>query len=106
MTFVRVVGEPIWAGRTDEEYPACAEHEALINVALGDAPAYIQCPYDTSGLPASVLTDAEAEVLAVADGGRHDGLCRRDEEGHVRVSEAEGREAPKLLGEVEGELAC
>jgi anti-sigma regulatory factor (Ser/Thr protein kinase) len=55
---VRIVGEPIWAGRTDEEYPACAEHEALINVALGDAPAYIQCPYDTSRLPSSVLTDA------------------------------------------------
>ena len=33
---MRIVGEPIWAGRTDEEYPACAEHEALINVALGD----------------------------------------------------------------------
>jgi anti-sigma regulatory factor (Ser/Thr protein kinase) len=57
-TRVRVVGEPIWAGRTDEEYPACAEHEALINVALGSAPAYIQCPYDTSRLPTSVLTDA------------------------------------------------
>jgi anti-sigma regulatory factor (Ser/Thr protein kinase) len=57
-TRVRVVGEPIWAGRTDEEYPACAEHEALINVALDDAPAYIQCPYDTSRLPSSVLTDA------------------------------------------------
>jgi anti-sigma regulatory factor (Ser/Thr protein kinase) len=57
-TRVRIVGEPIWAGRTDEEYPACAEHEALINVALGPLPAYIQCPYDTSRLPTSVLTDA------------------------------------------------
>ena len=57
-TRVRIVGEPIWAGRTDEEYPACAEHEALINVALGPLPAYIQCPYDTSKLPTSVLTDA------------------------------------------------
>jgi anti-sigma regulatory factor (Ser/Thr protein kinase) len=55
---VRVVGEPIWAGRTDEEYPACAEHEALINVALGASPAYIQCPYDTAKLSSSVLTDA------------------------------------------------
>ena len=55
---VRIVGEPIWAGRTDEEYPACAEHEALINVALGESPAYIQCPYDTAKLPSSVLTDA------------------------------------------------
>jgi anti-sigma regulatory factor (Ser/Thr protein kinase) len=55
---VRIVGEPIWAERTDEEYPACAEHEALINVALGESPAYIQCPYDTTKLPTSVLTDA------------------------------------------------
>jgi anti-sigma regulatory factor (Ser/Thr protein kinase) len=55
---VRIVGEPIWAGRTEEEYPACAEHEALINVALGGSPAYIQCPYDTAKLPPSVLTDA------------------------------------------------
>ena len=55
---VRIVGEPIWAGRTAEEYPACAEHEALINVALGELPAYIQCPYDAARLPPSVLTDA------------------------------------------------
>ena len=55
---IRIVGEPIWAGRTDKEYPACAEHEALINVALGSSPAYIQCPYDTAKLPSSVLTDA------------------------------------------------
>ena len=32
---VRIIGEPIWAGRSSDEYPACAEHEALINVALG-----------------------------------------------------------------------
>ena len=31
---------------------------ALINVALGESSAYIQCPYDTTRLPTSVLTDA------------------------------------------------
>ncbi len=67
-TRVRVVGEPIWAGRTDEEYPACAEHEALINVALGSAPASIQCPYDTSRLPTSVLTDATRTHPTLAAG--------------------------------------
>jgi anti-sigma regulatory factor (Ser/Thr protein kinase) len=67
-TRVRIVGEPIWAGRTDEEYPACAEHEALINVALGPLPAYIQCPYDTSALPASVLTDATRTHPTLAAG--------------------------------------
>ena len=67
-TRVRIVGEPIWAGRTDEEYPACAEHEALINVALGQLPAYIQCPYDTSTLPTSVLTDATRTHPTLAAG--------------------------------------
>src|SRR5919112_5491588 len=67
-TRVRIVGEPIWAGRTDEEYPACAEHEALINVALGALPAYIQCPYDTGRLPTSVLTDATRTHPTLASG--------------------------------------
>ncbi len=55
---VRIVGEPIWAGRSDEEYPACAEHEALINAALGAAPAAILCPYDIVRLTSAVLDDA------------------------------------------------
>jgi anti-sigma regulatory factor (Ser/Thr protein kinase) len=67
-TRVRIVGEPIWAGRTDEEYPACAEHEALINVALGPLPAYVQCPYDTAKLPTSVLTDATRTHPTLAAG--------------------------------------
>jgi anti-sigma regulatory factor (Ser/Thr protein kinase) len=57
-TRVRIVGEPIWAGRSATEYPACAEHEALINVALRDAPAFIRCPYDVTRLERSVLVDA------------------------------------------------
>ena len=31
---VRIIGEPIWAGRTSAEYPACVQHEALINTAF------------------------------------------------------------------------
>ena len=31
---VRIIGEPIWAGRSTDEYPACVQHEALINVAF------------------------------------------------------------------------
>ncbi|MCO1656798.1 sensor histidine kinase [Pseudonocardia humida] len=57
-TRVRIIGEPIWAGRDAAEYPACAEHEALINVALADAPAFIRCPYDVTKLEKSVLVDA------------------------------------------------
>lgn len=57
-TRVRIIGEPVWAGRNPDEYPACAEHEALINVALGDSPAFIRCPYDVTKLEKSVLVDA------------------------------------------------
>lgn len=55
---VRIVGEPVWPGRTDDEYPACAEHEALINVALADDPATVLCPYDTARLAPSAVHDA------------------------------------------------
>lgn len=66
---VRIIGEPIWAGRTAAEYPACAEHEALINVALADAPAYILCPYDVRNLSRDVLTDATRTHPTLAAGG-------------------------------------
>src|SRR5947209_9998332 len=31
---VRIIGEPVWPGRSPVEYPACAQHEALINRAF------------------------------------------------------------------------
>lgn len=56
---VRIVGEPIWAGRTDAEYPACVEHEALINTAFEGRDLTVLCPYDIAALPLEVLADAE-----------------------------------------------
>ncbi|MFT7837981.1 anti-sigma factor RsbA family regulatory protein [Saccharothrix sp. BKS2] len=57
---VRIIGEPIWAGRTDVEYPACAQHEALINLAFAGRDVTIACPYDTAALDEHVLVDALA----------------------------------------------
>jgi anti-sigma regulatory factor (Ser/Thr protein kinase) len=65
---VRIIGEPIWAGRSTEEYPACAEHEALINLALHDSPAYVLCPYDASRLDRGVLVDATRTHPVLASG--------------------------------------
>jgi anti-sigma regulatory factor (Ser/Thr protein kinase) len=56
--YVRIIGEPIWPGRSELEYPACLQHEALINFAFRDRPATILCPYDAAGLDAAVLDDA------------------------------------------------
>jgi anti-sigma regulatory factor (Ser/Thr protein kinase) len=56
---VRIIGEPIWPERTDAEYPACVQHEALINQAFAGRSVEILCPYDAAALPRHVLDDAE-----------------------------------------------
>ncbi|MFF8972860.1 anti-sigma factor RsbA family regulatory protein [Streptomyces sp. NPDC014995] len=66
---VRIIGEPIWAGRSPVEYPACAQHEALINAAFEGRAATILCPYDESRLDAEVLADARiTHPTVIADG--------------------------------------
>lgn len=55
---VRIIGEPIWPGRSELEYPACVQHEALINLAFRDRSAVILCPYDADDLDDAVLDDA------------------------------------------------
>ncbi|MEU3792906.1 anti-sigma factor RsbA family regulatory protein [Streptomyces fructofermentans] len=66
---VRIIGEPIWAGRTAVEYPACVQHEALINAAFAGRDATILCPYDARRLPGEVLADARATHPVVIAGG-------------------------------------
>jgi anti-sigma regulatory factor (Ser/Thr protein kinase) len=56
---VRIIGEPVWPGRSEAEYPACVQHEALINHAFAGRSVEILCPYDAAGLPRYVLHDAE-----------------------------------------------
>ncbi|MFJ8914753.1 anti-sigma factor RsbA family regulatory protein [Amycolatopsis sp. NPDC102389] len=69
---VRIIGEPIWAGRSALEYPACAQHEALINFAFGERELGILCPYDRNRLEDDVLADAERThpTLSGAGGDR------------------------------------
>ncbi|MEU4804465.1 sensor histidine kinase [Actinosynnema sp. NPDC023587] len=67
---VRIVGEPVWAGRTDLEYPACVQHEALVNTAFEDRPAWMLCPYDVDALDPSALHDAETTHPVVVEGTR------------------------------------
>ncbi len=67
---VSVIGEPIWPGRTEVEYPACATHEALINVAFTGRNAAILCPYDVERLDSSVIEDARHTHPTMIEGGR------------------------------------
>lgn len=76
------VGEPIWVGRSDEELDECHRHEALINVAFAEDPAWrLVCPYDVDGLDPAVIADARLThptVLGLETGCSHapvDGLA-------------------------------
>jgi len=56
---VRVVGEPVWPERSPTEYPACAQHDALVNLAFAGRRATFLCLYDKERLERSALEDAE-----------------------------------------------
>ena len=73
----RIIGEPIFVGRTAEEIGPCVQHEALINMAFADANAIILCPYDVAHLP-NIVPDAEHThpVIVDPDGQRRSGDYR------------------------------
>ncbi|MEV4312408.1 sensor histidine kinase [Actinocrispum sp. NPDC049592] len=69
---VRIIGEPLWDGRTEIEYPACVQHEALVNLAFAERDVTIMCPYDSATLTPHAIADAAAthSVLIDANGTR------------------------------------
>jgi hypothetical protein len=67
--WIRIVGEPALAGRSDAEITACTRYESIINLAFASAPATIVCPYDTRSLPTEVVADARRTHTGVAHGG-------------------------------------
>jgi anti-sigma regulatory factor (Ser/Thr protein kinase) len=78
---VRIIGEPIWPQRSDHEYPACVQHEALINHAFTGRHVTILCPYDAQRLDPLVLADAARThpLLLDAAGQQHSDAYAPDE---------------------------
>lgn len=53
---VRGIGEPAWCGRSPAGLEECHRHEALLNLAFAEDPAFsLLCPYDARSLPADVV---------------------------------------------------
>lgn len=65
----RVIGEPIWAGRSEAEVSAWTRYESIMNVAMASSPATIMCPYDARTVPAKVLDGARHTHPEVAEAG-------------------------------------
>ncbi len=69
---VLMIGEAVWPGRTNAEYPACVQHEALVNVALAGHHVKALCLYDAVRLSDGALADARlTHPLIRRDGRTH-----------------------------------
>jgi len=83
----RGIGEPVWPARTAAELDECRRHEALLNVAFDDGPAWrLLCPYDVAALPADAVGVAYLT---------HPQVCQ---DGSAHASDAYARGADQLAG--------
>jgi anti-sigma regulatory factor (Ser/Thr protein kinase) len=68
----RMLSEGLWPERRPAEVVEVLRHEALVNLALGDAPARLLCPYDVEHLEADALEGARLTHPLLVEGGHSD----------------------------------
>jgi len=59
-TWVRILGEPVWNGRSEPEVRLWARYESLLNLAFSLEPVTVLCPYSTRDLAPAVIEHAKA----------------------------------------------
>lgn len=65
---VRILGEPVWRGRTAAQTRAWVRYESLINIVFAGSPAVLMCPYDVSSSSRAVLDAAQRTHPQIARG--------------------------------------
>jgi transcriptional regulator with XRE-family HTH domain len=58
--WVRIVGEPLWPGRTGDLVRRWEGYESGINLVFASMPVTLVCPYDVSSLPDEIITSTRA----------------------------------------------
>jgi transcriptional regulator with XRE-family HTH domain len=56
--WVRILGEPVWADRSEVEVRLWTRYESLINLVLAALPLTVSCPYDERSVAPEILTQA------------------------------------------------
>jgi transcriptional regulator with XRE-family HTH domain len=56
--WVRILGEPIWAGRSDEDVRVWSQYESLLNLVFASLPVSVLCPYDGRAVDPQVANTA------------------------------------------------
>ncbi|MFC9843441.1 anti-sigma factor RsbA family regulatory protein [Streptomyces sp. NPDC060223] len=67
---VRIIGEPVWRGRTEFETREWTRYESLLNVAFADSGHWILCLYDTRTVPGDIVRAASRTHPELALGAR------------------------------------
>jgi transcriptional regulator with XRE-family HTH domain len=56
---LRILGDPVWAGRAAAEVKKWSRYESLVNLLFAGSPAVIVCAYDQRSSSARALKDAQ-----------------------------------------------
>ena len=56
--WVRILGEPLWAGRSDSEIGLWTRFESLFNLVFAASPMTVLCPYDKRSVPPEIVRQA------------------------------------------------
>jgi transcriptional regulator with XRE-family HTH domain len=65
--WVRVVGEPVWAGRSDGEARVWTRYESLFNLVFSAFPLTVICPYDERSVAPEIVRQAHLTHLNTVD---------------------------------------
>lgn len=67
--WIRIIGEPVWAGRSDAEVAQWMRYESMINLSLAPSPVTILCSYDARAVPDRVLAGARCTHPETVENG-------------------------------------
>jgi transcriptional regulator with XRE-family HTH domain len=66
--WARIVGEPLWAGRSQEEIRVWNQYESLVNLAFGSMPVSALCPYDERSVDPAIVATARLTHPRILEG--------------------------------------
>jgi hypothetical protein len=67
--WARIVGEPVWAGRSQAQIRVWNQYESLVNLAFGPMPVTVLCPYDERSVDPAIVATARLTHPRILEGG-------------------------------------
>jgi anti-sigma regulatory factor (Ser/Thr protein kinase) len=96
----RYIAEPVWPGRSAAELEEARRHEAMVNLALGHAPATMLCPYNAAELKPLALAHLERTHPVMASDGREHASSRYGSRGNAAPGAGRALRTPPRRAEV------